>query len=104
MAVALNDDLAQMKVQEKWELIKKETQRIWSRITDREFDEVRGDLGVLNGLIQQKYGISASDVERKLDELTAEFRRAVKGDNTNAPVDQKQDGVQATLRDQFRQF
>ena len=93
-------------VREKWQAVKAEVKKTWSRLTDEELDLVNGDLTVLAELLKQKYGISAADSRTKLEELTANFRRDLKqeSDSDNPLIAEERDGVRGTLRGQYRQF
>ena len=99
MVSAPNDNL----IETKWEEIKEEVQREWN-LTDQEMARVNGDLSVLTTLIESKYGTPPQRIRAELDELTAEFRRELKEEEVDAPLNKEQDGVRDHLREQFRQF
>ncbi|MFN3454064.1 MAG: CsbD family protein [Pseudobdellovibrio sp.] len=53
----------------KWLEIKGELQKAWGKITDDEFEQTKGDMKAIGGLIQQKYGNAQTDYERKLSDI-----------------------------------
>ena len=89
---------------EKWEMMKGDVRRTWSRLTDADLDQIQGDFTQLEAILVREYGLSPSQVHEKLEELTANFRRDIKQEfETTAPEDERT-SVQTRLRDQHRQF
>jgi uncharacterized protein YjbJ (UPF0337 family) len=50
----------------------------WTRLTDRELDEVRGNAEVLIGRIQEKYEEPRKAIEMRLTRLLEEAQRALR--------------------------
>lgn len=57
----------------KWLEIKGELQKAWGKITDDEFEQTKGDMKAIGGLIQQKYGNERTDYERKLSDIFSRY-------------------------------
>ncbi|KNZ41218.1 CsbD family protein [Acetobacterium bakii] len=53
----------------KWEQLKGKAQKNWGKLTDDDLDKVKGDAKILAGVIQEKYGISKEEAEKKVDEF-----------------------------------
>ena len=73
----------------KWLEIKGDIQKAWGKLTDDELDKTKGDMKAVAGLIQQKYGQSQGDFNRKLDEIYQRFDTA---------KDQKVDELKQNLK------
>jgi uncharacterized protein YjbJ (UPF0337 family) len=52
-----------------WNQIKGIVKEHWGQLTDRELDEVKGNIDQLIGLVQKKTGESRQQIERFLDQL-----------------------------------
>ena len=57
----------------KWREIKGEVQKSWGKLTDDELDKTKGDMKIISGLIQQRYGESQESNQRKLGEIFKRF-------------------------------
>lgn len=57
----------------KWLEIRGEVQKAWGKLTNDELDKSKGDLKVIGGLIQQKYGKNQSDYSKKLADIFNRF-------------------------------
>jgi uncharacterized protein YjbJ (UPF0337 family) len=60
----LNEDT----IKGKWKEVKGGVQKMWGDLTDDEFDQAKGDLTSLSGIIQQRYGESKEAVQTKLND------------------------------------
>ena len=56
----------------KWRQIRGHVKTQWGRLTDDELDEIEGNVDLLVGKIQEKYGQTRAEIERDLDMLLAE--------------------------------
>ncbi len=52
-----------------WTEMKGDLQKQWARITDNEFEETKGEMKAIKGLIQKRYGRTQVNVEGKLAEI-----------------------------------
>jgi uncharacterized protein YjbJ (UPF0337 family) len=53
----------------KWLQMRGAVKRQWGKLTDDELDECDGNLDILAGKVQERYGERRDAVEKKLDEL-----------------------------------
>lgn len=53
----------------KWEQLKGQIQKKWGKLTDDDIDMVKGDAKILAGIIQERYGITKEEAEKKIDEF-----------------------------------
>lgn len=53
----------------KWLELKGEIQKLWGNMTDDELDKTEGDMKKIAGILQQKYGKTQNDLDKKLDDI-----------------------------------
>lgn len=53
----------------KWRQIRGQIKAQWGRLTDDELDEIEGNVEMLIGKIQEKYGQTRAEIARDLDRL-----------------------------------
>lgn len=54
-------------IEGKWEQAKGNVQKQWGKLTDDDLDVIKGDVKILAGKLQEKYGWSKEEVEKELD-------------------------------------
>jgi uncharacterized protein YjbJ (UPF0337 family) len=61
----------------KWKMLRSRIKETWGDLTDDDLDRFEGQRDHFVGHIQERYGMSRQDVERRLDEIdqTAEADR-----------------------------
>ncbi len=55
-------------VKGKWNQLRGEARKQWGKITDDEWDQIAGDKDKLIGKLQEHYGWSREEAERRVDE------------------------------------
>jgi len=53
----------------KWEQVKGQIQKNWGKLTADDIDMTEGDAKILAGVIQERYGITKAEAEKKIDEF-----------------------------------
>lgn len=61
------------KIEGNWNQFKGGIQTLWGKITDDDLEQVNGNLTKLYGIIQEKYGDSIDEVEKKLSQLSDSY-------------------------------
>lgn len=61
------------KIEGNWNQLKGGIRTIWGKITDDDLEQVNGNLTKLYGIIQEKYGDTIDEVEKKLDQLADSY-------------------------------
>lgn len=56
-------------IEGKWTELRGKVKQTWGELTDDEIAEAEGDMDVLAGKVQQKYGGVKEEIRRQLDEL-----------------------------------
>jgi uncharacterized protein YjbJ (UPF0337 family) len=60
-------------VKGKWLEIKGDVQKTWGKLTNDELEKTKGNMKSISGLIQQKYGKSQGNYEKKLSDIFNRF-------------------------------
>jgi uncharacterized protein YjbJ (UPF0337 family) len=64
-------------LQGQWKQLKGELKRQWGKLTDDEIDQLEGNAEKLMGLLQERYGYTRDEANRRLDEwLTQQTARS----------------------------
>jgi uncharacterized protein YjbJ (UPF0337 family) len=64
-------------LQGQWKQLKGELKRQWGKLTDDEIDQLAGNAEKLIGLLQERYGYTRDEANRRLDEwLTQQTARS----------------------------
>lgn len=66
-------------VKAKWNEVKDEVTKVWSKVTDDELEKTKGDLGQVTELIQKKYGETKESIRERLKS----FVKNIKTNNKN---------------------
>ncbi|HEY5558038.1 CsbD family protein [Acetobacterium sp.] len=53
----------------KWEQFKGEVQKRWGKLTNDDLDVVKGDVRILVGQLQEKYGMTKEAAEKAIEDL-----------------------------------
>ncbi len=55
-------------IEGKWDQVKGDVQKKWGKLTDDDMDVIAGDAEKLSGKLQEKYGWSKEEAEKKMEE------------------------------------
>lgn len=78
----MNEDI----IKGKWTQVQGEIQKEWGKLTNNDVDQVKGEIKLLVGKIQEKYGTDVEEAKKQIDsflkkatdfgdELTNEIRK-----------------------------
>ncbi len=56
----------------KWKQLRGHVKKEWGKLTDDDLDRAQGNMDILIGKIQEKYGTTREAIERRLDALRVE--------------------------------
>jgi uncharacterized protein YjbJ (UPF0337 family) len=59
------------RIEGNWKQFRGDVRRTWGKLTDNEFEEIRGRRDVLAGKLQEHYGIAQDEANRQIDEWAA---------------------------------
>lgn len=60
-------------VKGKWLEVKGDIQKAWGKLTNDELDKTQGNMKSISGLIQQRYGKTQENYEKKLSDIFSRF-------------------------------
>ena len=52
----------------KWKQVKGNAKKNWGKLTDDDLDQIEGNKDILEGKIQERYGISKEEAKKQIDE------------------------------------
>ena len=58
-----------------WEQLKGSLKKQWGKLTDNHLDEIEGDRQKLAGRIQELYGISRDEAQKKVDDWESKQKK-----------------------------
>ena len=61
----MNEDILKVK----WKQFQGEVQQEWGKLTDNDVDQVKGELKLLVGKIQEKYGTNVEEAKKQIDDF-----------------------------------
>ncbi|MBC8590044.1 CsbD family protein [Wansuia hejianensis] len=53
----------------KWEQLKGTVQKQWGKLTDDDLDVIKGDVKILAGKLQEKYGMTKAEAENAIKDF-----------------------------------
>ncbi|MES3037664.1 MAG: CsbD family protein [Bdellovibrionota bacterium] len=56
-----------------WKVIKGEAQKLWGKVTDDEWDQTRGNVAEMEGLLQRKMGYQQDEAKSELHNFLGRF-------------------------------
>lgn len=57
----------------KWKQIEGKVKQKWGKLTDDDLLEVKGDMKLLSGKIQERYGLRKEEAEKQVNEMMEKF-------------------------------
>lgn len=69
----------------KWKQIRGETKVWWGKLTDDDLDRAAGNLEVLAGMLQEKYGYTRERATEEIDKRVKEWEDRTKKDPAALP-------------------
>lgn len=52
-----------------WKQLKGKIRKEWGELTDDDLDQIEGNYEILAGRLQERYGLSRDEVDRKIEEF-----------------------------------
>ena len=59
----------------KWEQFKGEVQKQWGKLTNDDLDVVKGDVRILVGQLQEKYGMTKEAAEKAINDIKEKMKK-----------------------------
>lgn len=69
----------------RWKEFTGEIQKAWGKLTNDEIAQANGNLKVLSGLIQKRYGMAQDEASARVTELATRFSSDYKNPSTETP-------------------
>lgn len=52
-----------------WKQLKGKVRKEWGKLTDDDIDQIEGNYEILAGRLQERYGLSRDEVDRKINDF-----------------------------------
>lgn len=65
-------------VEGKWKELAGSAREQWGKVTDDEWQQLAGKRDKLEGLLQQKYGVTQEDAAKQIDDWASKLKEAVR--------------------------
>ena len=62
-------------VEGKWKQLKGRVRQRWGKLTDDDFDVIKGHRDTLAGKLQERYGVAKNEAEKQIRDFEAELDR-----------------------------
>lgn len=59
----------------KWEQFKGDVQKKWGKLTNDDLDVVKGDVKILVGKLQEKYGMTKEGAEKAINDMKEKMKK-----------------------------
>lgn len=59
----------------KWEQFKGDVQKKWGKLTNDDLDVVKGDVKILVGKLQEKYGMTKESAEKAINDVKEKMKK-----------------------------
>jgi len=59
----------------KWEQFKGDVQKKWGKLTNDDLDVVKGDVKILVGKLQEKYGMTKESAEKAINDMKEKMKK-----------------------------
>ena len=88
----------------KWKELKGEIRNQWGKLTDDELESTKGNMGAIQGLIQQRYGDAKESSSDKLSNIFSRFgvQADQKTEQAKEWMANKSESVKESLRESNR--
>jgi len=83
----VTDNSLQNKVQGNWKQLSGIVHHEWGKLTHNDVEQIKGDVEVLSGKIQEHYGVTEADARKQIDQWVNKFHaHQAKQSNCDKPT------------------
>ena len=90
------------RLQENWQEIKTDLQRSWGKVPSSDWDQTKGEMTAVSGLIEKRYGLSRDEITPKLKSIFDKYidgKEPPTSQNRNLKDQRMQDNVDSGYGD-----
>jgi len=70
----VTDNSLQDRMQGNWKQLHGSVRHQWGKLTHNDVEEIKGDVEVLAGKIQERYGVTKAEAKKQIDRWASEFQ------------------------------
>ncbi len=80
----MTDNSLQDRIQGNWKQLQGSVRHQWGKLTHNDVEEIKGDVEVLAGKIQERYSVTKAEAKKQIDQWASEFQaRQMEQSNSN---------------------
>jgi len=70
----VTDNSLQDRIQGNWKQLQGSVRHQWGKLTHNDVEEIKGDVEVLAGKIQERYSVTKAEAKKQIDRWASEFQ------------------------------
>jgi uncharacterized protein YjbJ (UPF0337 family) len=70
----VTDNSLQDRIQGNWKQLHGSVRHQWGKLTHNDVEEIKGDVEVMAGKIQERYGVTKAEAKKQIDRWASEFQ------------------------------
>lgn len=70
----MQDNSLQDRIQGNWKQLSGSVRHEWGKLTHNDVEQVKGDVEVLTGKIQDRYGVTKAEATKQIDHWSSKFQ------------------------------
>jgi len=70
----VTDNSLQDRIQGNWKQLQGSVRHKWGKLTHNDVEEIKGDVEVLAGKIQERYSVTKAEAKKQIDRWASEFQ------------------------------
>ncbi len=86
----MKDDSLRNWIEANWKQLSGRVRQEWGKLTHNDVEQIKGQLELLAGKIQERYGVTAAEARKQIDQWVSKFqaqhREPSNSDDTSANV------------------
>jgi len=69
----VKDDSLRNRIQGNWKQMSGSVRHEWGKLTHNDVEQIKGNVEVLSGMIQDRYGVAEADARKQIEQWTNKF-------------------------------
>ena len=69
----MKDSVLQDRIKGNWKQLSGSVRQEWGKLTHNDVERIKGDVEILTGLIQERYGVAKAEAKKQIETWSAKF-------------------------------
>ena len=70
----MKDDSLKNRIQGNWKHLSGSVRHEWGKLTHNDVEQIKGNVEVLAGMIQDRYGVAEADAKKQIEQWASKFQ------------------------------